>query len=63
MGMVDGAEYIRKDYAAILGSPAGVFPRLSAQLEVDGAANAVVNDALGIDPCVDDQAGAGLEVV
>lgn len=54
---------LRQNYAPIFCSPASVFPRLAAQLEVDGAANAVVNDALSIDPGVDDEAGAGLKVV
>lgn len=40
-----------------------MFPRLSSQLEVYGAADAVVCDGLCIDPGVDDQAGTGLEVV
>lgn len=54
---------LRQNYAPVFCSPASVFPRLAAQLEVDGAANTVVNDALGIDPGVDDEAGAGLKVV
>jgi len=62
MMLLDG-RYIRKDYAAILCSSAGVFPRLSPQLEVYCAANAIVNDALRIDPRVHDEAGAGLEVI
>lgn len=40
-----------------------MLPGLASQLEVYGAANAVVDDGLCIDPGVDDQAGAGLEVV
>ena len=58
-----GVGYIRKDYAAILSSPAGMLPGLSAQLKVDCATDAVINDALRIDPCVDNQAGAGFEIV
>lgn len=58
-GIVD----VRQDNAAVLGSAASVLPGLAAQLEVDGATHAVVDDALGVDPGVDDEAGAGLEVV
>jgi hypothetical protein len=57
---IRGVGYIRQDYAAILSSPASVLPGLSPQLEVDCATDAIVNDALCIDPCVDDQTGAGL---
>jgi hypothetical protein len=40
-----------------------MLPSLSPQLEVDCATNAIVNDALCIDPSVDNQTGAGLEIV
>lgn len=39
-----------------------MFPRFSPQFQVDGAADAAVNVAPGIDPCVHNQARARLEV-
>jgi hypothetical protein len=63
VGGRDAAEDLRQYDAAILSSPTGVLPCLSSQLEVYCATNAVVDDGLGVDPGVDDQAGAGLEAV
>jgi hypothetical protein len=57
------AQSIRQDDAAILSSPAGMFPSLPSQLQVYSAANAVVDDRFGVDPGVDDQTSAGLEAV
>mgnify|MGYP003624112732 CR=1 FL=1 len=54
---------LRQYNAAVLGSSTGMFPRLSSQLEVHGAADAFVDDGFCIDPCVYDEAGAGLEAV
>lgn len=40
-----------------------MLPSLAAELHVHGAANAVVDHSPCIDPCVYDEAGAGLEMV
>ena len=57
------ADNLRQHNAAILGPAAGMLPGLTSQLEVDGAAYAIVGDGLCIHPCIDDEAGAGLEIV
>ena len=52
-----------QDYATIFCSTASMLPGFAAQLHIHGAANAVVDEAPCIDPCIDNDACAGLEVV
>lgn len=49
--------------SAVLDSSTGVLVCLADEVEVDGAANAAVFHALRVDPRVDDQTRAGLQVV
>lgn len=52
-----------QNQSAILDSSASVLVCLADKVEVDGAANAAVFHGLCIDPCVDNQARAGLQIV
>lgn len=53
---------VPKHNAAIFGAATGMLPRLPAQLQVDGATDAAVDVTPRVDPGVDHQAGAGLEM-